>query len=38
MNLLRNWASGSGGDVVQKISYLELLRSSCSVEHSFEGI
>ena len=34
MNLFKIWASGSGGDVVLKISYLELWRPSCSVEQN----
>ena len=32
VQLFRIWASGSGGDVVYKICYLELWWPSCSVE------
>ena len=32
VNLFRTWVSGSGGDVVSNISYLELWRPLCSVE------
>ena len=29
--IILNWTSGSGGDIVLKISYLELWRPSCLV-------
>ena len=34
MKLFRIWVSGSGADVVLKISYLELWRPYCSVEQN----
>ena len=35
VNLFWIWASGSEGDIVYKISYLELWWPSCSVEHNY---
>ena len=41
VKLFRTWASGSGGDVVKKISYLELLLSGrnhlCNFESGHQG-